>query len=342
HYAAAMSADQRGSGGGEITAGRQSFNEFASIGEQRITQASRSLEQEPPHDQYNQRTREELRRPPVRIPRVSHFIFTHALGKVWLLGIPSGLYAAALGMNPDLVPFTIPLEALLTFAVGLMLSIRVSKAYDRWWEARKQWGKLVNISRNLAIKILHSAAPDEQERIEAQRLIQGFPRSLKNHLRGDNTLQDVRGFVLEKAEPKHVPAFIASQIFSLLESFRRDGRLSETRLLIIDSEARELLEVAGACERIHNTPMSPSFPAFIRFAIALVLLSLPVELWQEIGAYTIIAQVVATFLLCGGESIAHALERPFGVFTDDLDLESYCNGIDRVTAEILGVRSRAD
>ena len=29
-----------------------------------------------------------------------------------------------------------------------MLVFRTNTAYDRWWEGRKQWGALVNVSRN--------------------------------------------------------------------------------------------------------------------------------------------------------------------------------------------------
>ena len=35
--------------------------------------------------------------------------------------------------------------------MGLILVFRVNAGYDRWWEARKIWGNIVNQSRNLAI-----------------------------------------------------------------------------------------------------------------------------------------------------------------------------------------------
>ena len=36
--------------------------------------------------------------------------------------------------------------------LGFLLSFRNNHAYDRWWEARKLWGQLVNDSRNLCLK----------------------------------------------------------------------------------------------------------------------------------------------------------------------------------------------
>ena len=300
---------------------------------------------ETPEDQFDSSlitrpTRHDLRRSPVRIAHVSHFIFTHALSRVWIIAFLSGVYALVPIFYPDLLHIGVALEALLTLAVGLMLSVRVSKAYDRWWEARMQWGKLVNISRNLVIKLNCYVTLSDQERSELHRLVQGFARATKNHLRGNAVIQDVRGFNRDDASPQHVPAHIASRIYALLEGLSTAGRLSETRALIVDSEARELMEVVGACERIHNTPMSPSFPAFVRFSIVLAILTTPWELAERIGWLAVPSMVVATFLLVGGESIAHFLERPFGLHTDDLDLESYCDGIDRVTAEVLTVPSR--
>lgn len=35
--------------------------------------------------------------------------------------------------------------------LGLLLVLRMNAGLDRWWEARKIWGSIVNQSRNLAI-----------------------------------------------------------------------------------------------------------------------------------------------------------------------------------------------
>src|SRR5690348_13225232 len=45
------------------------------------------------------------------------------------------------------------LHSLLGFVISLLLVFRTNTAYDRWWEGRKLWGQLVNVSRNLAVKI---------------------------------------------------------------------------------------------------------------------------------------------------------------------------------------------
>ena len=44
-------------------------------------------------------------------------------------------------------------HSLLGFVLSLFLVFRTNTAYDRWWEGRKQWGALVNVSRTRAIRV---------------------------------------------------------------------------------------------------------------------------------------------------------------------------------------------
>lgn len=40
-------------------------------------------------------------------------------------------------------------------ALGIFVSFRTNSSYDRWWEGRKLWGRLVNTSRHMAIEATH-------------------------------------------------------------------------------------------------------------------------------------------------------------------------------------------
>ena len=51
---------------------------------------------------------------------------------------------------------------ILGFVLSMLLVFRINSAYDRWWEGRKQWGSLVNNSRNMMIK-LNSIIPDSNK-----------------------------------------------------------------------------------------------------------------------------------------------------------------------------------
>jgi len=45
---------------------------------------------------------------------------------------------------------------LTSFAVSLLLVFRTNSSYDRWWEARKDFGRMYNCARNLARMVRYS------------------------------------------------------------------------------------------------------------------------------------------------------------------------------------------
>ena len=68
-------------------------------------------------------------------------------------------------------------------ALGFLIGFRNNHAYDRWWEARKLWGQLINENRNLCLKVRSLVAIDAVDRDEIGRLLIAFAEALKDHLR---------------------------------------------------------------------------------------------------------------------------------------------------------------
>lgn len=266
--------------------------------------------------------------------------FTAALARVWYWAIVVGAYSAlpALLGAPSLAERYDPssiVDAIIALILGLFLMFRMNRAYERWWEARRLWGTLVNASRNLAIKAKVLAEPDTMERKRLITLIVGFSYGLKEHLRESATLRTVPGFENAADEPKHVPAYISEQLYGVFSAWRSAGRVSDADLRILDQEARAFLEVAGGCERIRNTLMAQSFSSLSRHALILYLLYLPWSLVAEFGYFTIPLVVVVAYFLIAAEGIAHYVERPFGKEDDHLDLDSICARVDGSVTEIL-------
>ena len=50
------------------------------------------------------------------------------------------------------MPLGIP--AFLGTAISVLLSFKMNQSYDRWWEARKVWGAIVNDSRSLVVQFI--------------------------------------------------------------------------------------------------------------------------------------------------------------------------------------------
>ena len=70
--------------------------------------------------------------------------------------------------------------------LGFLISFRNNHAYDRWWEARKLWGQLINESRNLCLKVraLPEIASDERQAMG--RLVIAFDAGARCSTSGKN------------------------------------------------------------------------------------------------------------------------------------------------------------
>jgi putative membrane protein len=235
----------------------------------------------------------------------------------------------------DIPQFALPLEAALTFAMGMLVLFRINRAYERWWEARTLWGALVNASRNLAVKTRQLAQVDQADKQEMGRLIVGFCYVLKDHLRDQSQLSRVPGLADSTDPPEHLPSFIVQQIYGKLKGWIQAGALSREELWIIDSEARMLLEVCGSCERIKDTLMSRSWRLLTRQCLAVYLLVTPWALVEEFRYWTIPITALVAYFIIAAEGIAHYVEEPFGTQEDHLDLEDICSKIEKSVGEII-------
>lgn len=208
--------------------------------------------------------------------------------------------------------------------LGLLMGFRNRAAFDRWWEGRKLWGQLVNDSRNLAAKLGAFLPADAVARSPAPRLLIGFARALKRHLRSE-PLQpgDLPGLEaeLERDRPAHVPAYLIGRLYEQIATWRHDGLIDDATLWVLDPHLRALHDILGGCERIRNTPLPPSYVILLRTGLALNLLVAPWYTISEVGLVSVPAFLLVSFFLLGVELIDTTVEEPFGREQDDLDLD---------------------
>src|ERR1700722_8752965 len=68
-------------------------------------------------------------------------------------------------------------------ALGFLIGFRNQHAYERWWEARKLWGQLINENRNLCLKVRSLLGVEADDREAIGREVIAFAEALKEHLR---------------------------------------------------------------------------------------------------------------------------------------------------------------
>ena len=93
-------------------------------------------------------------------------------------------------------------------ALAFLIGFRNNSAYDRWWEARKIWGKLVNDSRHFALKSIGFISNNWNDKLnledinKAQRKVIyrhiAFVWSLNKHLRENEWKTTLQPFLEQK------------------------------------------------------------------------------------------------------------------------------------------------
>jgi len=234
-------------------------------------------------------------------------------------------------------------HAALTLVLGWLLVFRTNTSYARWWEARTLWGSLVNISRNMAIKVADLVKADDAELIKFQTEIIAYAYGLKDHLRDDASLQKLSGFEDCPDQPCHLPSYLVTRMYEEMGSWRDNGFIDSMVLRVLDEEARQFLEICGGCERIKNTRIALSYRIFARQCVFLFLVTFPWGIVNSFHVWTIPLTMIVSYFMLGLETVAEHVEEPFGHDEDDLDLEDLCLTIETTVTEVFQRRlSRHD
>lgn len=232
------------------------------------------------------------------------------------------------------------IHTLLGFVISMLLVFRTNTAYDRWWEGRKQWGSLVNCSRNFAIKI-NAFLPrsDSKNRHFFRNIIPSFAFALQRHLHAETTRLELdltpHPEIPDFDHTKHVPNQVASLIATKLNLMYKDNTITGDQLIIINAELQTFLDVCGACERIKNTPIPYSYSVFIKKFIFLYIVTLPFGLAFTLHYLLVPVVALVFYVLASLEMIAEEIEDPFGFDPNDLPMVKMAQNIQKNVIDIL-------
>lgn len=231
------------------------------------------------------------------------------------------------------------MHGLLGFVISLLLVFRTNTAYDRWWEGRKQWGALVNNTRNLSLKLNSILPAGHAARAWFRHMIPNFAYTLKDHLRGEFHPDKLENLTEEELSHlhsgMHVPNQVAGFILSKVNELYRQQVITGDQLITLNHQLEALTDISGACERIKNTPIPFSYSVFLKKFIFFYVMTLPMGYVFGLG-YIVIPMVVFIFyVLASLELIAEEIEDPFGKDANDLPTETISANIRRHVQEIL-------
>ncbi|HCQ30376.1 MAG TPA: hypothetical protein DIU39_08825 [Flavobacteriales bacterium] len=239
----------------------------------------------------------------------------------------------------DMIKNATAVHTLIGFVMGMLLVFRTNTAYDRWWEGRKQWGALVNNTRNFMLK-LNNFVSDEKAVVSLKNYTKAFVLALKEHLRDNNNLHELplTETDLEVFKTKnHLPNAIVNKIYKHLHRLNTDKQISNEELIILDKEVKSFIDILGACERIKNTPIPFSYSTFIKKFIFIYVATLPLGFIPNFGYWTVPITMFIFYVFVSLELLAEEIEDPFGKDDNDLPTDELANKIsanlDEITSE---------
>lgn len=248
---------------------------------------------------------------------------------IWI-AIPTTILCAIHEFNHFDIGMNFSLPGLMGAILGILLVFRNNTAYDRWWEARKVLGGLVNTSRNHALQI-QSMLSESDEKKDLFNLISSFPFVLKEHLREGVVFSEIE-FVGEKLlsdikKWNHIPNAINSYIQEKLKIALNRGDITDFQFLKLIENSDEFIDIMGKCERIKNTPMPESHTFLLRAYIWIYAIIIPFGLIDTLGWWTILAVIIVYYVAMSIVTISEEIEEPFGTDPNDLPTDKIAQNI---------------
>ncbi len=246
--------------------------------------------------------------------------------------------------NYDL-PVAVP--AFLGTAISLVLAFKINQSYDRWWEARKIWGAIVNDSRSLIVQLLHfhkdTESKSENLKVIAYKQI-AWCYALSNSLRKLFPLENAKKF-LSPEDLKYLstqnnnPLGIINLNSQLIKSLHEQKLINDFQQVQLDNTYVRLCASMGKAERIKNTVFPKTYRIFLRFFVYIFLTCLAISLSDLNSIFVLvllIAIALSFFLLM---KTAHHMQDPFENRPTDTAMNQISMTIETNIRQLLGEKN---
>ncbi|WP_196886239.1 bestrophin family protein [Aureivirga sp. CE67] len=217
------------------------------------------------------------------------------------------------------IPLTIP--AFLGTAISLILSFRLAQSYQRWWEARKIWGAIVNDSRSLVVQVKNFSrshqTPEVENIIKEIANIQiAWCHALSKSLRKQNATDFLDKYISKEEKEqvsKHsnVPLALVDLNSSKVQKLFAMNVINNFQYVEIDATFVRLVASMGKAERIKNTVFPKMYCLLLHVFIYVFLCILDIAMVDihPVFEFLIILVIAMTFFLL--ERTAFNLQDPF-------------------------------
>ncbi|WP_313430301.1 bestrophin family protein [Pseudomonas sp.] len=229
-------------------------------------------------------------------------------------------------------PFT-----LLGLSLSIFMSFRNNACYDRWWEGRKAWGRLIIETRSFVRESVVIA--DEHLRAELLRSLCGFAHGLNARLRNESEVNATRPWLNQATQvaEHNVCDGILRDIGMHCSRLAAQGQISEWRYTLLEQRLAGLTEVQASSERIKGSPLPFPYTLLLHRTIYIFCLLLPFALAEPLGWLAPLFTTIVGYTFFGLDAIGNELEDPFGRDENDLPMDAMVRTVERDVLGALGV-----
>ncbi len=245
--------------------------------------------------------------------------------------------------------------AALSTALAIFLGFKNNNAYDRWWEARKVWGLLVNYSRvwerevRLLIRNNHEETDSDFKAFQKKLVYRhiAFVNALRVYLRIPNGFIEKENELFEEnnqyfevkkflSQPeyetfyhkKNPPNYLINEQGNDLKKAFDYGWIAEFHLVRLEETLIEFNNIQGMCERIKNTPFIRQYSYFSRLFVFIHASLIPFAFVGDLHLAMIPISVLISFVFLALDLIGERMEDPFENRLEDVSMSALCTSIE--------------
>ncbi len=230
-----------------------------------------------------------------------------------------GFHRSVPGIVPSLDPSPF---ALIGIALSIFLSFRNGACYDRWWEARKLWGLMIQTSRDLLRQTVTLEGSEERRRLLLP--VVDFARLSAAQLRGSQGPRSADDALAETGRT--------------VSELERKGRLTTVEALVLHESLNRMSQALLGCERLASTPVPFAYTLLLHRTAYIYCTILPFGFADTLGWVAPLAAGLVAYAFFGLDALAEELEEPFSDKLNALPLTAYATSVEIALRGGLGDR----
>ncbi|MDE0772766.1 MAG: bestrophin family ion channel [Salibacteraceae bacterium] len=230
--------------------------------------------------------------------------------------------------------------SILGGALAIFLGFRNNSAYDRWWEARKIWGGIVNVSRSFSFELIALIHKNADSRKIIYRHL-AWLNSVKLQLRKQSDTSEIEQYLsVEEYNQTKEWANPATQFLRIqaeeIGKMKKEGRISDIEQKQVIESLKTMMDLQGMAERIKGTVFPYYYVYFTQVFLWVFILLLPCILVEDMGWSAIPMAMGISFVFYILDKSGHITEDPFENRAADTPMSAICRIIEIDVKQMLG------